>query len=206
MRTALLAVVLLVLLPVASAEAAARTQSAQAFADVLLRARVAIKAQAPDLERRYEEAEPDCEDLFDSAPDRLAVEMFKLSFGATIQPYADLIIESSRQIVAGLDAVPTRDPVLRSGRAAWRAALRLNESHPRVDDACADLARWRDAGWGDEAMPPYLHDEDDADSGPTIERKMHAASRRLRMLGISPRVAGFFTGDGLLDGVPFPLG
>lgn len=206
MRALALAAAVFLLVPVASAHAAARTRSAQAFADVMLQAQRSIDARADDLAREYREREPRCEELMRSAPDRLALDVIKLWFAAVYQPRSDLIIDVSRQIVAGLDAVRTRDPVLRSGRAGWRTGLRLSEELPRVDDLCAALAQWRDAGWSKRATPPYLlfDEEAQADRSDAVRRRLRAAARRLRMLGVPPAAARRFTGDRLLDGLPEP--
>ena len=57
------------------------------------------------------------------------------------------------QLVADLDAIPTRDRVLRSARAVWRRIARLAANVPVHEQPCAAIEAWVESGWRDRARP-----------------------------------------------------
>ena len=126
-------------------------------------------------------------------------------WSALLWPYVEATLPVARQVVADMDAVPTRDPALRSGRAAWRRGVRLFASFPPpVERPCEALARWRDAGFSAAAAPIPRADalrfwkllartDDERD------RRYGKAVRRLRQLGLSPRRARRFDGRRIFD-------
>jgi hypothetical protein len=98
-----------------------------------------------------------------------------------------------------LHAVDTADPVLRSGRTAWRRMRRLlarMAARPAVD-LCAELRRWARAGY-----EPIAAVRDArrawrvlrAFDGNGFERRVHRAAARLRRLGVPRDESYAFTG------------
>lgn len=106
--------------------------------------------------------------------------------------------------VAELGRVSTHDRVLRSGRAAWRTSVRQIASLPAAPaDLCAQIAAWRAAGYPAASAPRF----DVAGLGMVsrssggIDRKLRAAARRLRALGVPRAQAQRFTGEAILEEV-----
>ena len=208
MRALGVLLLLAVVLATAAPAGAAPTRTAQRFSDAVLHARVAIKAQRDEFRERWEALNLElCFEALDGAPER-AADRAGLVVGLGLSTtFNDLLLPHLRQVVAELDAVPTRDRVLRSGRAAWREMVRLLGGIPRVEDPCGQLARWRDAGWAPEAAPPVPDYDIEAleKRGDRLERKLKRAARRLRRLGLSRAAARRFTGETLLEGMPTPF-
>lgn len=94
--------------------------------------------------------------------------------------------------------VQTRDPVLISGRAAWRRVAKAYMALPPRGDVCADLAAWRRAGYplstARAAAAEYRSVY--ASYGRGFQRKAAAAADRMRELGVSEQDAKVFEGDG----------
>lgn len=124
----------------------------------------------------------------------------------SIQPWVRVysaLVPAHERMLAELDAVPTADPALRTGRAVWRSQtnqLRFYAGLPT--DLCAQLAAWVDAGAKGTPLPHLnLRDEDDPaqfdrePAGPSPEQRLARAAERLRALGQGPRRAARFTGD-----------
>ena len=111
---------------------------------------------------------------------------------------------------ARLDQIPMRDAKLKSGRAAWRFyAAKFAQFAPAPTDICARLDAWRQAGYP-AASRPEIHDpvfeealRNDARYD-RLDAKLERSGRRLRELGLSKRVVGWWTGDTLLDEVDPP--
>lgn len=103
-----------------------------------------------------------------------------------------------RRFVARLDGVRTDDRVLVCGRVAWRATARSLAALPSPPaDLCAQLRRWRDAGYSSEAAPSVdlAPVERFVAQSARLERDLRAAVRRLRALGVGRRAAERFTGE-----------
>lgn len=188
-------------LPAAAAQAAPPS-SAQRFADAALRMKIAVNAQKAEVSRRLEELDLfRCVRAVENAPERVSDRVFTIIGVAFLQPMLDVATPALHQLVRDLDAIPTRDPILRSGRAAWRASIAGLARWPRVDAPCDALERWRDAKWRASAAPKFslralerLIEESEADS-----QKLRRAARRLRELGVSRGAAERFTGDTMLE-------
>jgi hypothetical protein len=196
-----------VLLGAAPAHAAARTQAAQDFADAALRAHVAMRAQSDEITRRSRALRPRlCSSVLDATlrarrPDRYERGAAFMFFGL-MRPLVDAILPVGRQLVADLDAVPTRDAALVEGREAWRELIALFEWYPVVDRPCRRLAAWRDSGWRRDLAPPNLIEEDqlleDWDDAETFSVRASDAAARLRQLGVPRGAADRFAED-LID-------
>ena len=106
------------------------------------------------------------------------------------------------QVVADLNAIPTRDPKLKSARAVWRMwQARLAKLSP-FQPYCAQLEAWRQAGWPPEQQPRASRDFNMAMQGLLQGHgypKLLAAEARLRQLGVSKRAAARVLGDTLLQ-------
>ncbi len=182
--------------PPADDRAAAREFSYAAY-----RLRVAVKATVPEIDRRL--AAVDCFDELDSFPDRVEDELADLVAAAYVDALIGPSVPAFERFVAELARVPVADPALRSGRAAWRRrAADLAALAPVPADLCAQIARWRKAGYARSARPAL-------DTGPierlaeadTRDRKLAAAARRLRELGVARGTAERFTGDAIFEGL-----
>ena len=140
----------------------------------------------------------------DRESDRFAMFLVAAMFGPMFEPARPVL----HQIVGDLEAIPTRDPILRSGRAAWRVVVQYFDRFPRIEAPCEQLERWAGSGWRASARPDFdfaafeqLIEGEDVGIE-TAERKLQRAARRLRRLGVSKGDAKRFTGDTLFDDVP----
>jgi hypothetical protein len=206
MRAAPIAAALAMVVALGSAVPAdaAPPRSAQRFADAALRAKVAINALRPEISRSLREADLGrCGDLGDQAParaERTAGALIDLALAQALLGPTQPVLE---RFVADLEAIPTRDPALRSGRAAWRESVAALGRLPAFDQPCAALERWAKAGWSPAARPPVpvaeieRLDSDRLDE--RFDRGVARAARRLRRLGISAGAAKRFTGETLFE-------
>ena len=90
--------------------------------------------------------------------------------------------------------VATADPVLISGRAAWRRLAKIYQALPEGGDLCSELAAWRARGY-DRATVDAASDESHAifaTSGRGWGRKTAAAADRMRELGVPEELAKRF--------------
>lgn len=178
----------------AAAQAAAPS-SAQRFADAALRYREALVAQLPELDRRLTAMETDqCGAVLRRAPQRRVMKAFIFAVATVAGPFIDISIEPSRQLVRDLEATPTSDPILRSGRAAWRASLDHSLRWPRHEQPCRALERWAASGWSPAAFPPFDQKGYVALAEQTLRtaEKLDRAGRRLRQLGVPAAQAARF--------------
>jgi hypothetical protein len=90
--------------------------------------------------------------------------------------------------------VPTADPALISGRAAWRSTGRSVEAAPEPGDLCAELRAWRRAGYPDSTVRKvtrqFVHLADT--EGASVARKQNAAVDRMVELGVPRAEARLF--------------
>ena len=199
-------VVTAALLPAATAPAAT---SAQRFADAVERGKSALRAKEPEFRAAVEALDfKRCERVIEGKPppkrevERYAIFLVASLFKPMFEPAQPVL----RQIVADLEAIPTRDPILKSGRAAWRAIVQSFDRYPSIEDPCGQLEKWANAGWRASARPDFDFDGferlTDGIGTKTAERKLARAARRLRQLGVSRGDAERFTGESLFDDVP----
>ena len=193
---------------VAAAPAAAKPpSSAVRFADAGLRAERSVMALAPQYERRAAELQRACESVLfavgDDVPARARERALAIAVSTLFSEMTVPALPAIRRMVADLEQIPTQDPVLRSGRAAWRASLDFSLRFPVITDGCDALTRWQDAGWSRAQTPAFdltayrrMMRRIETD---TSSRKLTRAVRRLRVLGVSRRRARAFEGNALLD-------
>ena len=189
------------LVPAAPAPAAT---TAQRFADAVERGKSAMRGKKAEIEAAYDASNlEECSAAFEREPPERAVDtMAALFVIGLVQP----VVEPSKpvydQIVADLTAIPTNDPILRSGRAVWRAYRAQLDQIALIQDPCGQLARWARTGWRRSATPKIDVEAIDRliESKP-LEAKMRRAVRRLRQLGVSRADAERFRGETMYDDV-----
>lgn len=198
-----------VLLAAAPAPAAPRTKAAQAFSDAGLHGLVALKRQGPEIARQIEALQPElCSEVLEDVVEakRSLRRALPFMLMGLFTPLYDAIGTASRQVVAELDAVTTRDAALIAGRDAWREGASFFDRIPRIERPCERLREWRDSGWREDLRPPLLEDEMEALEAPSerVERGLARAERRLRQLGVSRKAARRFTAESWGDAIELP--
>lgn len=126
------------------------------------------------------------------------------------------------RFAAALEAVPTSDPALKSGRAAWRQqAVAGYVMYGRIpEDVCTRLRDWHaagapglplpelDLGWASGSLADGISFDPMEDDEPEFfgdERKLERAAVRLRVLGQGPRRSARFTGASAIGPYVGPL-
>ncbi len=192
----------------AAAQAPDDRADAREFAFAAYRLRVAIKARLPEIDRAAAITRaPACRAaLAGGTPaeqrrhvDDLVGVLVDLLAGAMFAPVADAM--STFQ--AEMEAVPTTDPALRSGRAAWRESIALYlQVRPLPADLCAQLGRWRSAGYAASSRPDLQPAvvRRILDGSGTVDVKLHLAAARMVGLGVTDGQARRFAGDTLFNG------
>jgi hypothetical protein len=194
---------------VASAQASADdAASAREFSYAAYRLRVAIKARMPAVEQAAAiTRSPVCRAALRGATpaqqqahvDDLVGVLVDLLAGTMLAPVA----EPLATFQAELERIPTTDPALRSGRAAWRASVALyRQVRPLPPDLCEQLRRWRAAGYAaatrPELQPPVVRGI--LDGSGSVDAKLHLAAARMVALGVAEGQARRFAGDTLFNG------
>jgi hypothetical protein len=192
----------------AAAQARDARAAAREFSFAAYRLRVAVKARLPEIDRAASITRtPACRTALSGGTpaqqrrhvDDLVGVLVDLLAGAMFAP----VSEPLRTFQAELDRVPTTDPALRSGRAAWRESVRLYlQVRPLPSDLCAQLGRWRTAGYAAAARPALQPAgvRRILDGSGTVDAKLHLAAARMVALGVSQGQARRFAGDTLFDG------
>jgi hypothetical protein len=183
--------------------------AAREFSYAAYRLRIAIKAQKADLEQRLQTAvdaltAPACQrtlialvGLPEATQDRVAAG----AAAVAIAPAIAALRPAFQRFQAELDRVPTADPALRGGRAAWRTSLAALARFPAQVDVCATLERWRRARFAPAATPFGLDELPGGVADDGAEPKLRRAARRMQQLGVAPGTARRFAGETLLDGI-----
>ena len=184
--------------------------AAREFSFAAYRLRVALKAQRVDLDARFQASvdallSPPCENAVVTLillPDKRQTQVALGAGAVALSPAIAAMRPAFQRFQAELERVPTADPALRSGRAAWRRMVASLAAFPAQVDLCATLERWRRARFAPSATPFGLDElpgtfDDEAESSPKLVR----AARRMQQLGVAPGAARRFAGDTLLDGI-----
>jgi hypothetical protein len=198
--------------PAASAAPGDRAGAAairQATIDLHL-AVVAQKAAIQASYRRFSD-DPACATAIQGAPtDEYAKLIPEYVFPAMIEMEISPLNPALTAFAARLDQIPVRDSKLRSGRAAWRFfAAKFAQIPAPPADLCARLDAWRQAGYPAASRPAIdapifdeiLRNDERYDR---LNAKLGRSGERLRKLGVSTRVVGWWTGDTLLSEVDPP--
>lgn len=106
--------------------------------------------------------------------------------------FARDVTPATRTYRSELAAVATADPVLMSGRAAWRANGRSLEAVPEPEDLCAKLAAWRRAGYPRSTVRRTMRYLESLGASTSVGRRLEAAARRLISLGVPREEARLF--------------
>jgi hypothetical protein len=196
------------LAPAATAPAAT---TAQRFADAVEHGKSALRAKEPEFRAATKALNfGKCERVLERKPpperetDRFAMFLVAAMFGPMFEPAKPVL----HQIVADLDAIPTRDPILKSGRAGWRVTVQYFDRFPRIEAPCDQLEKWANSGWRASARPEFDFEAferlvDGEGTGVDLAgRKIERAARRMRQLGVSKGDAKRFTGETLFDEIP----
>lgn len=195
---------------VGSAEAAA-PKSAQRFADAVLRVKERIVAAGPAMSEGFRgfDACAKWADASEGDPERSEAIERKAALlvqAAVMGPALDPTRPAFDLLIADLDAIPTRDPVLRAGREAWREEVAAIRALPTVQRPCERLRAWHATGYAAASTPAVPFDAYDAFFTPNAQvrrnlRRLEAAAHRLQQLGIRRGAARRFTGDDLYEPV-----
>ncbi len=175
--------------------------AARAFGQAADRFDAATRQAAPEIQRRIQAlTDPLCARAIGEAPRSARPVMGEIVVGLSVDAVAGPLRPAVDTFVGELAAVRTRDRVLRSGRAGWRRMARdLAIAEPAPADACARLEAWRAAGYPADAVPalPRISQEELEALGrgsAAAERKVRAAGRRMRRLGVPRATVRRFTG------------
>jgi len=185
--------------------AAARELSFAAY-----RLRVAVLAQKQAVEDKLlgitlgALSDPRCDRAENAAPGFLAIEVLIVELVLDITPAYDPVRTALDAFLAQIEAIPTNDRALRSGRAGWRSEIQFIRGLQSSPDPCGSLQAWQRKHFAPSASPVNL----DAVTDPGLnaaEDKITIAARRMRALGVSAGAARRFTGDGVFRGVGLAL-
>lgn len=189
---------LLFLLGAVSADAA-QGSSAQRFADAALRAKIALRAVAPQHDAAQRAVFRTCESGIEPDEDppphaRRRAEV--LAYQAQYAPWSALLRPVFDRFLADLRSIPTQDPALRSGREGWRLFVELFFGDPVLPNACEQLAAWAATGYARDTAPvfrvgDFMRPEAENDR---LEESAHA---KLRRAGIRMVRLGVSEGDAL---------
>jgi hypothetical protein len=189
---------LLLLALLAPATASAQTPppderaAAQAYADAAGRLTDGMKAPTDALIEWFSHLDrpaPGCPRV--AKKQRLGA--FVITARTRLREYAHGITPPLQAFRSELANVPTADPALISGRAAWRGFGRSFEGIRAPDDLCAELAAWRRAGYPRSTVRKAEREIDAMDEGPaSLQRKLEAAVKRMIALGVAPTQAQLF--------------
>ncbi len=190
----------LVAAPVAAAQAPAGDEraAAQALADAVERLNAADTAIGEDHDPDDGLDAPRCRGEIFRIPPRHqdALRAFALRDG--FRQSGDALEPALAAFRTEIANAQTRDPVLISGRAAWRRIAKAYMALPPRGAVCADLAAWRRDGYPLRTVRAAAAEYRSifAAFGRGFGRKVAAAADRMRELGISEEDAKRFEGDG----------
>jgi hypothetical protein len=187
--------------PPLSARAAAQQMSFAAY-----RMRVKVLAQHDAILDKVEITlaaltDERCARAVKAAPADRAFEVTLVALLLIVAPGYDPVRPALDTFLAELEAIPTSDAILRSGRAAWRSEVDVIRRLPSVPDPCATLQAWQRAGYAASASPIVVAA---VVNGGIVaaDDKLARAARRMHALGVSAGAARRFTGDGMFADVP----
>jgi hypothetical protein len=194
----------------ASAAAPGGRATAAAFRQATIDLHFTVKQQGPAIAEAIKrlDGDPACSQSLEHAPDAQVVELvFEYVLPGVLELEFDPLKRSFSAFSARLETIAVNDRTLRSGRAAWRELAASFARMPAPPaDFCARLAAWRQAGYP-AAQRPKIKDpiyeellSEESRIGHNFA-KVERAGPRLRELGVSKRVVGWWTFDTLLDDI-----
>ena len=183
--------------------------AAREFSFAAYRLRLALKAQQAEIEQRMQ-AGLDAIGSSRCEPTLVAVvalpltrreEVFPIAAAVAIAPAFAAMRPAFERFRDELERVPTGDPALRSGRAAWRSSVGHIATFPLDLDICGTLERWRQTSFSPAAAPFGLGGDRLGPYAASAATKLGAAARRMRELGVAPGPSRRFSGETLLEGI-----
>jgi hypothetical protein len=194
--------------PVASAAPGDKTDAA-AVRKATIALHGYILVQKPAVETSFRQfTDPVCAKALGGAPD---AQTDDLRDDFVVPALFEMLIHPLQtgmtKLGTDLNGLQLDDPVLRSGRAGWRVlAARFAGVAAPPTDVCAQLEAWRQAGYPAAARPAVKDPAITALLGEDrslalAQRKLNRSGDRLRELGVSKRVLGWWTGETLLDDI-----
>lgn len=168
-------------------------RAAQAFVDAYVRAGDTMRLSEDEVRAGYEALPIDaCRRVVTAEgmpPKRHEEQLTYLLLGAAFQPLIAPALAAQEQLMAALDAVATRDPVLRSMRARERRALAILRASPILAEPCALVERWVISGYRRDVIPPGVVAAIKATmTTPRVARRGMRADRRafrhMQVLGV----------------------
>jgi hypothetical protein len=184
--------------------------AAQQLSFAAYRLRVAVLAQKAAIEDRVlgitlpALTDPRCDRVERAAPGLTGFEVLLVELVLDITPAYDPVRPALDTFLAQIEAIPTNDRLLKSGRAGWRSEIQFIRQLRSTNDPCGALQVWQKAKFAPEAAPVNV----DALNDPGLdaaEDKITLASRRMHALGVSTGASARFTGDGMFDGLALAL-
>jgi hypothetical protein len=200
------ALLVLAILPAtAAAQAPDERANARALADIAARTNAEIDAELSGFELPFNEGgtPQQCKSSrrLDRATDRQQERAETLVDGQIIGVFGRAITPFFARAVADMQAVPTADPALRSGRTGWRRVHRLYTAVARLPHVriCIEL---RDYVRNDFTPTPAMRRAArvqrrfESLSLDDIQRRLDRAVKRMIELGVPADVAAEFAGGG----------
>jgi hypothetical protein len=197
-RTLLPVIVVLAFAAPAAAQAPDERAAAQALADAVERLNAADEQIGEDHDPDDGLEAPRCRREIFRIPARRQNALGAFAARDEFRQAADALRPALARFRTDLANAQTLDPLLISGRAAWRRAAKAYMALPPRGDVCADLAAWRRAGYPLSTVRAARAEYRTVFGaiGRGFARKIAAAADRMRELGISEQDAKAFEGDG----------
>lgn len=190
----------------APASALSDHDAAMQFSFAAYRARIALVADKPEIQRRVDALSNDdrCLSAIRRAPRRARPRLGRLLGLGLVDALIVPLRPALDTLRTDLGEIVTTDRALRSGRAAWRFIIRTYDTLPDLGDVCGLMAAWQRTGFDPKRAPATHLKQLERLAGHRvrpIQRKLDAAARRMEQLGVPRRDAHRFTGDPLLRGL-----
>ena len=136
--------------------------AAQQFAFAAYRLRVAVLAQKSAIEDKVlgitlgALSDPRCDRVENAAPGLVGIEVLLVELVLDITPAFDPVRTSLDTFLAQIEAIPTNDRALRSGRAGWRSEIQFIRQLQSSPDPCGSLQAWQRKQFAPSASPVNL--------------------------------------------------
>jgi hypothetical protein len=191
----------------ASAAAPGDRAAAAAIRQATIDLHFTVAQQGPAIQAAVDRIakDPGCAAALEHLPeDQALAAVSGFVLPAVLELEFDPLKRSFTAFAGKLETVPMRDPVLRSGRAAWRdLAVHVARFARPPADFCTQLDAWRKAGYPKASRPRIDDPAVDwlVENLDRVDAKLERSGRRLRELGVSKRLVGWWTLETLLDDI-----
>jgi hypothetical protein len=182
----------------AAAQAPDERAAAQALADAVQRVNAVDREIGEDHDPDDGLEAPRCEREIYRIPPRRQDDLRAFAIRDEFRKAGDALEPALAAFRTEIASAQTLDPLLISGRAAWRRIAKAYMALPPRGDVCADLAAWRRDGYPLRTVRAAAAEYRSifAAFGRGFQRKVAAAADRMRELGVSEQDAKAFEGDG----------